>query len=184
MRRIVVTGAAGRVGSGIAAAFRRQGCYVVGVDMAPNPVSHGLILDEYVRVDLVRASVGGSGDHTTLRGAFVDADAVVHTAAWPGPSSVPPPAVQLSGASLLDPGVGLEACEPFDVLRDNVASTSAVCDAAVEANVRRFVFSSTAFTMGWCHAGRGKQSFLPRSVFPRGAALVSTWVEGHLGSNL
>ena len=60
------------------------------------------------------------------------------------------------------PAIGLEASPPSVLLRDNVASTAAVCDAAVAAGATRLVFSSSAFALGYTHAAAGPQALRPR----------------------
>lgn len=157
-RRVVVTGAAGRLGGKIAAALRASGRFVVGIDRAPRPSAASW--DEYVQCDLSRACDGDA--RATLRAALVGADEVVHCAAWPGPSATGPPALDPAVAALAARSIGLEACAPAAVLVDNVAMTTALCDAAVEAGARRFVFSSSAFAMGWSHAATGAQALTPR----------------------
>ena len=165
MRRSVITGACGRIGRGVGAALRKHGHHVVGVDINPPPSADGTALigtscDTFVQCDLT-AAASGSGPHAdALKGALIGATTVVHCAAWPGPSAVPPPAVDALGTAIA-PSIGLEPCEPSQLLRDNVAATSAVCDFAVRANVRRVVFSSSAFSMGYSHAVFGPQAYRP-----------------------
>eukprot|EP00961_Rhodomonas_salina_P110490 1486816-Rhodomonas_salina.3 len=161
-KSVVVTGAAGRIGGGIGACLRQAGFRVVGVDMVPQPadlLSRGAC-DTYVQCNLVAACERGS-DHTALAGAMSDVHAVIHCAAWPGPSATPPPAVVASGGAH-KPIIGLEPCAPPVLLRDNVAATSAVCDAAILAGVQRVVFSSSAFAQGYSHAASGPQAYAPK----------------------
>lgn len=158
----VVTGAAGRIGGRVAARLRLLGHRVVGVDLAPAPA--GLIgssCDDFVQCDLAAAADNMSAAHAALSQACTAASVVVHCAAWPGPSSTPPPAVIASGAAT-DQGIGLEPTSPPMLLRDNVGATSAVCDAAVRGGASRVVFSSSAFAMGWSHAAAGAQAYRPK----------------------
>ena len=162
MRTTVVTGAAGRIGGRVAAQLRKLGHRVVGVDLAPAPA--GLIgssCDDFVQCNLAAAADDASAAHAALSEACSAASVVVHCAAWPGPSSTPPPAVVASGAAT-DNGIGLEPASPSVLLRDNVGATSAVCDAAVRGGAVRFVFSSSAFAVGWSHAAAGTQAYRPR----------------------
>lgn len=164
--RVVVTGAAGRLGGKVAAALRATGQYaIVGVDRAPEPAGPAS-WDEFVTCDLAAAADGAGKDHDALRAAMGGAGgvhAVVHCAAWPGPSATPPPAVAATGAGARAADViGLEDASPPALLRDNVGSTAAVVDAAVWAGAQRVVFSSSAFAMGWSHAGAGEQALRPR----------------------
>jgi len=155
--RAVVTGAAGRIGRGVATALRERGHTVVGVDMASAPPGLlGTGCDDFVTIDLAAAVAGQ--ERECLTAAMDGADVVVHCAAWPGPSATPPPAVVASGDATKPP-IGLETAPPAVLLRDNVASTSAVCDAAIAGGASRFVFSSSAFAMGFSHVPRGPQAW-------------------------
>jgi homoserine O-acetyltransferase len=158
---VVVTGAAGRIGGGIASKLREQGYRVVGVDIAPEPASDKK-WDRFVQVDLAAAAEGNSEAADGLADAMRGAHAVVHCAAWPGPAATPPPAVVATGAATLKPPIGLEPISPAVLLRDNVASTAAVCDAAMASgSVSRVVFSSSAFAQGYTHATSGPQALRP-----------------------
>lgn len=158
--RVVVTGAAGRLGGKVAAALRQTGRHVIGLDRVPEPAREPRAWDEYVRCDLAGAHVEGEA-RTALARAIAGSDAVVHCAAWPGPSATPPPAVDPAIGAAAALSIGLEACSPATLLLDNVAMTTAVCDLAVAERVRRLVFSSTAFAMGWSHATSGPQALTP-----------------------
>ena len=159
-KTVVVTGAAGRIGGAIGVRLRQQGYRVVGVDMVPHEPRIDASCDAYVKVDIVAACEAGAAQ-TALVSAMAGAQAVVHCAAWPGPSATPPPAVVASGAAS-KPAIGLEPVSPPVLLRDNVAATSAVCDAAVSSGVGRVVFSSSAFAQGYSHAATGQQSLRPK----------------------
>ena len=158
----VVTGAAGRLGAGIAAALRRRGHRVIGVDIQQPPAEAACTFHDFFTSDLSAAAVSDSPAGTALDAACAGADVVVHCAAWPGPSSSPPPAVVASGSGSTSSRIGLESASPALLLRDNVGSTSAVCDAAVRGGATRFVFSSSAFAMGYGHCPTGPQSLQPR----------------------
>ena len=124
----VVTGAAGRIGRGVAAALRAVGHRVVGVDVLPPP--DGLVhagCDAYFVCDLAAAADPTDANHQRLQEACSGADVVVHCAAWPGPSATPPAAVVASGAAVQRPGIALEPTAPSVLLRDNLGATSAVC---------------------------------------------------------
>ena len=162
MPTTVVTGAAGRLGGGIAAALRRRGHRVVGVDILPPRAEMAGVFHNFVTCDLSAAAVSESPAGVALEGACAGADVVVHCAAWPGPSALPPPAVVASGSSSTSSKIGLESASPPLLLRDNVGSTSAVCDAAVRGGATRIVFSSSAFAIGYGHACAGPQSLQPR----------------------
>ena len=78
---------------------------------------------EFVRCDLA--------DAKAVEGILKDAEAVVHMGAIPGPLREDPRVI-------------------FD---NNVASTFNVMMSAAELGLRRVVFSSSAFGMGWAHDG-------------------------------
>ena len=83
---------------------------------------------EFVCCDLV--------DAEAVEGILKDAEAVVHMGAIPGPQREDPKVI-------------------FD---NNVASTFNVMMSAAELGLRRVVFSSSAFGMGWAHDGN---AFVP-----------------------
>ena len=84
---------------------------------------------EFVRCDL------GNGEavHDVLRGA----EAVIHMGAIPGPSRA----------------------EPRDIFANNTPADFNVMMSAAELGLRRVVYSSSAFGMGWAHDGN---AFVPR----------------------
>ena len=75
-------------------------------------------------------------DAKAVEGVLRDAEAVVHMGAIPGPMRVDPRVI-------------------FD---NNVTSTFNVMTSAAELGLRRVVFSSSAFGMGWAHDGN---AFVP-----------------------
>ena len=83
--------------------------------------------------DFVRCDLADAGAVTDI---LKDAEAVVHMGAIPGPLRDPPRVI-------------------FD---NNVASTFNVMMSAAELGLRRVVFSSSAFGMGWAHEG---DAFVP-----------------------
>ncbi len=83
---------------------------------------------EFVRCDL--------GDASAVDDLLKDTEAVVHMGAIPGPLRDPPRVI-------------------FD---NNVASTFNIMMSAAELGLRRVVFSSSAFGMGWAHDGN---AFVP-----------------------
>lgn len=159
MSKVLVTGAGGRLGGKVAEVLKKAGRKVIGVDMVPRPAHvTDAVVDEYVQCNL---SEEGTAKKTLLR-VMQGVDAVVHCAAWPGPAARGPPAVAKTGADkTAGKIIGLETASPTQLLRDNVVMTAELCDAAVEAGVRRFVFSSSAFAMGWSHATTGPMSWNP-----------------------
>ncbi len=83
---------------------------------------------EFVRCDLV--------DAKAVEGILKAAEAVVHLGAIPGPLRE----------------------DPRVIFENNVASTFNVMMSAAELGLRRVVFSSSAFGMGWAHDGN---AFVP-----------------------
>ena len=83
---------------------------------------------EFVRCDLV--------DAKAVEGILRDAEAVVHMGAIPGPLRE----------------------DPRFIFTNNVNSTFNVMMSAAELGLRRVVFSSSAFGMGWAHDGN---AFVP-----------------------
>ena len=76
-----------------------------------------------------RFVLGDLSDADTASKVIRGADAVIHMGAIPGPRSA----------------------EPYKTFENNVRSTFNVMMAAAEHRVRRVVFSSSAFGMGWAH---------------------------------
>ena len=83
---------------------------------------------EFVRCDLA--------DAKAVEGILKNAEAVVHMGAIPGPLRE----------------------EPRFIFENNVSSTFNVMMSAAELGLRRIVFSSSAFGMGWAHDGN---AFVP-----------------------
>ena len=84
---------------------------------------------EFVRCDL--------GDAEAVRGVLKNAEAVVHMGAIPGPTRA----------------------EPRFIFENNVACDFNVMMSAAELGLRRVVYCSSAFGMGWAHDGN---AFVPR----------------------
>ena len=76
-----------------------------------------------------RFVLGDLSNRVTASDVIRGADAVIHMGAIPGPLSA----------------------EPYETFENNVSSTFNVMMAAAEHQVRRVVFSSSAFGMGWAH---------------------------------
>ena len=84
--------------------------------------------------EFVRCDLGNAGAvHDVLKGA----EAVIHMGAIPGPSRA----------------------EPRVIFENNVPADFNVMMSAAELGLRRVVFSSSAFGMGWAHDGN---AFVPR----------------------
>ena len=93
------------------------------------------------------AIVGDVGDAALLRRALDGADAVVHAAA------------------LHAPHVGIEPDAEFE--RINVDATRTLADAAIDAGVRRFVFTSTTALYGAAAAPGEPASWVDEDFVPR-----------------
>ncbi len=121
---ILVTGAAGRLGSRVVCLLLDRGYEVLGTDRvevenSPSP---------FVRADLC--------DPEQIPALLADAESVIHMGAIPGP------------------GGGT----PLEIFNNNVQSTFHLFLAASRQNVRRIVFSSSAFAMGWA---KDPKAFIP-----------------------
>lgn len=151
----------------MASALHSQfGCSIVAIDRsAPStpPTATGAF--DAVQCDLCEATDPSSAAFGRLRAAIDGCDTVIHCAAWPGPAATPSAAAAVHGGA--DPSripIGLESASPWELLRDNVGSTLALCEASASAGVERFVFSSSAFAMGFSHRAAGPSSFVPRAL--------------------
>lgn len=116
---IVITGAAGRLGSKVARLLLDRGHDVLGTDKLPS-IDSAL---KFVQGDLL--------DRELVASLLDGAAAVIHMGAIPGP----------------------EVAEPREIFDNNVESTMNVMMTAAEKGLRRIVFSSSAFGMGWADDG-------------------------------
>ncbi|MBA8792581.1 nucleoside-diphosphate-sugar epimerase [Friedmanniella endophytica] len=123
-RRVLVTGASGRIGTGVVRSLTDAGDTVVALDRAGTPDPSGPSGGE--RLDGVERIEGDATDRAVVVRALDGVDAVVHLAAIPHPS--------------LD--------TPFAVYAQNVVGTWAVLTAAVEAGIRRVVAASSINALG------------------------------------
>ena len=96
--------------------------------LATDQVEAGDLPAEFVRCDL--------GDAEMVQSILNGAEAVVHMGAIPGPTRA----------------------EPRFIFENNVAADFNVMMSAAELGLRRVVFSSSAFGMGWAHDGN---AFVP-----------------------
>jgi nucleoside-diphosphate-sugar epimerase len=120
MKRIVVTGAAGRLGRLVVEDLVDHGYEVLGVDSV-RPASSPVRM---LTADLTEAAAV----YDVLRGA----DGVIHLGAIPGPLSAP-------------------ASTTF---ANNVMSTFHVAEAAAALGLKKLVFASSIFTLGWSEDAR------------------------------
>ena len=121
---IVVTGAAGRLGGG------RLGARVVRLlrDRGYEVLATDKVPAEDPSMEL---AVGDLLDRAMVERLLEGAEAVIHMGAIPGP----------------------ELAEPREIFENNVQSTFNVMMTAAEKGMRRVVFSSIAFGMGWAWEG-------------------------------
>ena len=119
----------------VTGAAGRLGRRVVGllVDQGQEVLATDQVAADDLPTEFVRCDLGDAGAaHDLLQGA----EAVVHMGAIPGP--------------LRD--------DPRVIFKNNVDSTFNVMTSAAELGLRRVVFSSSAFGMGWAHDGN---AFVP-----------------------
>jgi UDP-glucose-4-epimerase GalE len=123
MSRVVVTGGAGYIGSHTVRALADAGHAVAVVD----DLSEGHAEAVPSGVPLIRAAIH---DHAAVRRALIDhrADAVMHFAAWLK--------------------VGESVSKPIEYYQNNVTGSLAVLQAMRDADVKRFIFSSTCAIYG------------------------------------
>jgi UDP-glucose 4-epimerase len=122
---ILVTGGAGYIGSHAVLALQQAGYEVVVLD---NLVyGHRELVEQVLKVELV---VGDTGDRALLSQLFATHDiaAVMHFAAYAY--------------------VGESVSTPAKYYRNNVVGTLTLLESMLEANIKKFVFSSTCATYG------------------------------------
>lgn len=131
MRRVLVTGGAGFIGSHLCEALDAQGARVVVLD----DLSSGKLAN----LDALRPGALGSGARLEfVQGSIVDPDACARAVA--GCDAVLHEAAQVS--------VPRSVAEPLESYRVNVMGTLNVLEAARKAGVRRFVFAASSAAYG------------------------------------
>lgn len=139
--KVVVTGAAGFIGSHVAEALSREGAQVVGIDSFTD--YYDVTLKERNAAELaeqsisiVRVDLAEESDQETVRSVVKDAQVVIHLAAQPG----------------------ISARTPFaDYLRNNIIATEqllAACESASSFNL--FLNVATSSVYGF-HATDGEE---------------------------
>ncbi|MBB5790527.1 NAD-dependent epimerase/dehydratase family protein [Jiangella mangrovi] len=136
MRRVLVTGAAGRIGRAVLDLLASR-----GIDAT------AMVLEDPGDLAASRVVVGSAGDPLVVRSAVAGADAVVHLAARPAPTSG----------------------TPVEVFADNTRATFTVLECAGEAGVRRAVIASSYGANGlpW------SRGLIPPAYLPVDEALPS-----------
>lgn len=148
---ILVTGGAGYIGSHVALQLRARGERVVILD----DLSRGF-RQAALDTPLV---VGEVGDRERVRGLLKEhgVDTVMHFAAY----TIVPESVR----------------EPLKYYRNNTSSTGTLLECCLEAQVRHFVFSSTAAVYGMPAEGFAAESTPTAPINPYGASkLMSEWM--------
>jgi len=143
--KIVVTGAAGSLGKMVVKELLEKGYQVVGTDRIDFPES----TTDFIKADLCNAHEVAP----LLKGA----QAVIHMAAIPGPSRILPIGCDPTHAD--NQQIILEDIDPIILYENNVKSTFNIFQEAARQNMRRVVFSSSAFAVGWAH---DPLAFIPR----------------------
>lgn len=139
--KVVVTGAAGFIGSHVAEALSRGGAQVVGIDSFTDYYDVTLKQRNAAKladqgISIVRADLASPADHDAIRSAVVDAQVVIHLAAQPG----------------------ISATTPFDdYLRNNIIATEQLltaCESIPSLNL--FLNVATSSVYGF-HATDGEE---------------------------
>jgi uronate dehydrogenase len=155
--RIVVTGAAGRIGSSLCGSLRAKGHDVLGVDVQPWPDEDGESTEGW------RFEQADIGDQDALTGLLRDhgTEGVVHLAGNPGESSL------------------------REALDSHVVLTQTVLRAMTATGARRLVYASSNHAVGFVPTSvgiaDGAQRPRPDTYYGVGKAateaLVSLWVD-------
>ncbi|MGQ3123088.1 UDP-glucose 4-epimerase GalE [Variovorax sp.] len=133
LRRILVTGGAGYIGSHAALALLEAGCDVVVLDNLCNSSKESLARVAHLGGRALNFVLGDVRDSDLLRSIFADKeiDAVLHFA----------------GLKSVGESVG----NPLAYYDNNVSGTLKLCEAMSDAGVRKLVFSSSATVYGDPH---------------------------------
>ena len=121
MRRVIITGAMGFIGSHTAKIFKEAGWHVIGVDRMPTIPKAVEYLDQFLLDDFAQI--------TPLSALISEAEAIVHCA----------------GTSLVGPSIA----DPGEYYNNNCAKTNVMMDKLASFNWHgTLVFSSSAATYG------------------------------------
>jgi nucleoside-diphosphate-sugar epimerase len=158
---MLVTGAAGFIGSHLAEALCADGHEVIGIDS----------LNPYYDIDLKRGNLRAieHGRFESLEADLMDVDLAP---LLDGVSRV----FHLAG----QPGVRGSWRDGFDeYVRNNIAATRRLLDACVQAGVKRYVFASSSSVYGDAPSFPTSETCLPSPVSPYG---VTKLAGEHLGN--
>ena len=154
--RVLVTGAAGFIGSHLSERLLEEGLHVVGVDRLSD------YYDPAVKLANIRNLTGGNGFtfvegdvRNVARPEFLDGiDVVYHLAGQPG----------------VRPSWG----RSFEIYSsDNVMATQALLEAAKEVQLSRFVYASSSSVYGDAERLPTRESDLPRPLSPYGVTKLA-----------
>src|SRR3989440_5990132 len=149
--RVVVTGAAGFIGSHLCERLLQDGHEVVGIDS----------FNDYYERDRKEANLQNARRHPAFK--LVEADLVTAGLSQP-----------LTGASVVfhlagQPGVRPSWGSQFDrYVQDNIVATQRLLEALREVAVERLVFASSSSVYGDAEMFPTKETALPRPVSPYG----------------
>lgn len=136
---VLLTGAAGFIGSHTAGALLRKGCSVVGVDSF-DAFYDPQIKRANLREMLEEAGPAGADRFTLVEADITDSDAIARTMARYSPTSV----IHLAARAGVRPSIA----QPALYARVNVEGTSVMLEAARANGVRRFVMASSSSVYG------------------------------------
>jgi uronate dehydrogenase len=136
--RVLVTGAAGRIGRVVTVGLQDRGHEVVALDLVPQPdgVDTPWHTTDCTDADAVADAFAAEFAESSL-------DAVVHLAGHPGEASLP------------------------DALSSHVVTTAALLDAMVEHGVSRFVYASSNHAVGFTPRASLPEGLLGADTRPR-----------------
>jgi UDP-glucose 4-epimerase len=126
MKKVLITGVNGFIGSHLSQRFQNEGFTIIGIDVAPMP---SLLLQELIQINdkFTYNQIDISKEEKRLDELVSEADIIVHLAAIVGIKNY------------------LE--RPFDLFETNVLGSANVIRSCVSHN-KRFVFSSTSEIFG------------------------------------
>lgn len=123
-KRILISGAAGSIGSALTQTFLRMGAQVCAFDNSENGLfSIGQIHSEHVKMNKLKLFFGDIRDYNRLNNACANVDIIIHTAALKH--------VELSEYNV------------FDCVETNINGVKNIVSAAISNNVSKVLFTSS-----------------------------------------